>query len=225
MAASTNTSASSARRGRPARLTREQIVEAALSVTDAEGLDALSMRRLGRELEVSPMALYSYFESKRDLVRAMLDVVSRGLEPRRRPDGDWTEHLADMGRRMRETILQHPRLAQLFVTAPALGGRAMHAVEDMIGLLRARGVGGETAVRAVYAVTAYAIGFVAQEVPRHERGGTAARSEALASLPADRFPNMVELADVAAGFASDRQFESGLQALIAGFRAQAAAEG
>jgi hypothetical protein len=118
---------------------------------------------------------------------------------------------------MRAAILEHPRLAQLFVTAPALGGRAMYVVEDMIGALRSKGVPGETALRAVYAVTAYAIGFVAQEVPRRDRGDTASRQEALASLPGDRFPNLVELAELAAGFASDEQFESGLTALIAGY--------
>ncbi len=192
-------------------------MDTALRLADAEGLDAVSMRRLARELDVSPMSLYSYFEAKNDLVRAMLDVVSRGLGPADVTDGDWSEHLAEMGRRMRAAILEHPRLAQLFVTAPALGGRAMYVVEDMIGALRSKGVPGETALRAVYAVTAYAIGFVAQEVPRRDRGDTASRQEALASLPGDRFPNLVELAELAAGFASDEQFESGLTALIAGY--------
>jgi len=220
MSSSATRDAESSRRGRPARLTREQIVDTALRLADAEGLEAVSMRRLARELTVSPMGLYSYFEAKNDLIRAMLDVVSGRLGPAE-VDGEWPEQLAEMGRRMRATILEHPRLAQLFVTAPALGGRAMHVVEDMIGALRAHGVPAETAVRAVYAVTAYAIGFVAQEVPRCERRDAAARRDALRSLPEDRFPNMVELADVAAGFASEEQFESGLRALVEGYRTTA----
>lgn len=206
------------RRGRPAKLTPDQIVHTALLIADAEGLDAVSMRRLARELEVSPMALYGYFEAKRDLVRGMLDEVSRGLGPQDTSTGGWPDQLAEMGRRVRATITAHPGLAQLFVTAPALGGRAMHVVDDMVALLRREGVSGEVAVRAVYAVMAYAIGFSAQEVPRRQRqGDPGERRRALESLPTERFPNMVELAEYAAGFASDEQFESGLQALIAGY--------
>jgi AcrR family transcriptional regulator len=224
MSTSAADNAEGSRRGRRARLSREQIIETALALADGEGLDAVSMRRLARELKVSPMALYGYFEAKNDLVRAMLDVVSQGLGPVELSDGEWPDHLADMGRRMRATILEHPRLAQLFVTAPALGGRAMHVVEAMIGALRSQGIPADTAVRAVYAVTAYAIGFVAQEVPRRERADMASRRSALQSLPEDRFPNLVELAAVAAGYSSDEQFESGLHCLIDGYRRQARAE-
>lgn len=215
----TNDAMDEVRRGRPAKLTPEKIIHTALLIADAEGLDAVSMRRLARELEVSPMALYGYFEAKRDLVRGMLDEVSRGLGPQDTSTGEWPDLLAEMGRRVRATITAHPGLAQLFVTAPALGGRAMHVVDDMVALLRRQGVSGEMAVRVVYAVMAYSIGFAAQEVPRQQRqGGADARRKALESLPSDRFPNMVELAEFAAGFASDEQFESGLTALIAGYR-------
>lgn len=207
------------RRGRPARLSREQIVEAALVLADEEGLAAVSMRRLARELDVSPMALYGYFEAKRDLVRAMVDVVSRGLEPPESDDdAEWPDLLIGMGRRIRAAILLHPGLAQLFVTTPALGGRAMQVVEAMIGRLRGQGLPPDTAVRAVYAVTTYAIGFVAQEVPRKERDTLETRRAALESLPEERFPNIVELAEVAAGYASEEQFEAALIALVDGFR-------
>lgn len=213
-------SPSAGRRGRPARLTAEQIVEAALVLADGEGLAAVSMRRLARELDVSPMALYGYFEAKGDLVRAMLDVVSRDLDPPSSDDdAGWQDLLLGMGRRMRATILRHPGLAQLFLTTPALGGRVMQVVEAMIGRLRAVGLPPDVAVRAVYAVTTYAIGFVAQEVPRRERGTFEMRWAALAALPEERFPNIVELAEVAAGYASDEQFETGLVALVGGLRA------
>ncbi|MGE0027251.1 MAG: TetR/AcrR family transcriptional regulator [Thermoleophilia bacterium] len=219
MSVETLNRAAASRRGRPARLSSDQIVEAALVLADAEGLPAVSMRRLARELDVSPMALYGYFEAKRDLVRGMLDVVSQGLEPPASDDdAEWPDLLTGVGRRMRETILLHPGLAQLFVTTPALGGRAMQVVEAMIGRLRGQGLPPDTAVRAVYAVTTYAIGFVAQEVPRMQRDTLETRQAALESLPEERFPNIVELAEVAAGYASDEQFEAGLIALVDGFR-------
>lgn len=188
-----------------------------MALADGEGLAAVSMRRLASELDVSPMALYGYFGAKRDLVRAMLDVVSRDLDPPESDDDSrWPDLLLGMGRRMRATILQHPGLAQLFVTTPPTDGRAMQVIEAMIGRLRAQGLRPGAAVRAVYAVTAYAIGFVAQEVPRKERDTLETRRAALASLPEERFPNIVELAEIAAGYASDEQFEVGLIALVQG---------
>ncbi|MGI9539955.1 MAG: TetR/AcrR family transcriptional regulator [Miltoncostaeaceae bacterium] len=191
----------------------------ALGLADREGLDAVSMRRIARELDVTPMALYGYFGAKRELVRAMVDVVSEGLSPPESADeAHWVELLVGMGRRTRAAILRHPGLSQLFVTTPALGGRAMQVVDDMIGRLRGQGVEPELAVRAVYSVTAYSIGFVAQEVPRREHDGLQARDEALAALPEERFPNLVELAELAAGYASEEQFEAGLAALVDGFR-------
>src|SRR5919112_1054849 len=63
------------KRGPKPRLTVEQIVQAALGVADAEGLAALSMRRVADELGVAPMSLYTYVPSKAELIDVMLDAV------------------------------------------------------------------------------------------------------------------------------------------------------
>lgn len=208
-----------ARRGRPARLTRDQIVASALQLCGTGGMDGLSMRRLARELDVSAMTLYGYFTSKSLLVRAMLDVVAAEMEPEIADEVDWQERLRLMARRIRSALQRYPGLAPLFAEQPDPRGRALAVIEDAVSALRAEGVPGEIALRGVYAVTGYAIGFVAQEV-RREQG--APRLD-YAELPAERFPNLTELADHVPGFTSDAQFRFGLEALIDGVRREAEA--
>lgn len=207
----------SPRRGRPASLTPEQIVEAALALTGEDGMEALSMRRLAADLGVSAMTLYGYFSSKSVLVRAMLDRVSEELGLDIDDGVPWQERLEIMARRTRAALLRHPGVAPLFVDRPDPRGRALSVVEDAIGALRAEGIPGEVAIRGVYAVTGYAIGFVAQEVRR----ARAERRLDYSSLPADRFPNLTELSESARGFTSDEQFDFGLQAIIEGVRREA----
>lgn len=207
------------RRGRPASLSREQIVEAALELAGGDGMDALSMRRLAAELGVSAMTLYGYFSSKSSLVRAMLDTVSDELETDIADDVAWPQRLRSMAHRIRTSLRRYPGLAPLFIDRPDPRGRALAVVEDAVAALRAEGVPPETALRGVYAVIGYAIGFVAQEVRRTETGSALDYS----ALPPDRFPNLTALADGAVGFTSESQFDFGLEALIEGVRREARA--
>lgn len=207
------------RRGRPARLSRDQIVEAALELVGGGGMDALSMRRLAAELGVSAMTLYGYFSSKSGLVRAMLDAVSEEIETDIADDVAWPQRLRLMAHRIRSSLRRYPGLAPLFIDRPDPRGRALVVVEDAIAALRAEGVPAETSLRGVYAVIGYAIGFVAQEVRR--AGADAALD--YTALPAERFPNLRTLVDETVGFTSESQFEFGLEALIEGVRREARA--
>src|SRR5438445_3591016 len=76
-------------------LTREAIVARALEVGNAEGLQAVSLRRLAQELGVTPMALYRHVRDKQDLINAMTEAVLEGLDATVgfRPEMNWTERL------------------------------------------------------------------------------------------------------------------------------------
>lgn len=184
-----------------------------------EGLDALSMRRLASALDVSAMTLYGYFSSKNVLIRAMLDAVTEELALDIDEDVEWTERLRLMAGAIRATLQRYPGLAPLFIERPDPRGRALTVVEDAIDALRSQDVPGEVALRGVYAVIGYAIGFVAQEVRRIE----ADTELDYAALPPERFPNLTELADEMVGFRSESQFTFGLEALIDGVRREALA--
>src|ERR671931_2103331 len=88
-------------------ITREAIVEAALRVLDAEGLDGLSMRRLAEELDTGASSLYWHVGSKDGLLDLVFDKV---IGEQKVPDPDperWQEQLKEIGRTMRATILRH----------------------------------------------------------------------------------------------------------------------
>src|SRR3954447_13952609 len=82
-------------RGRPKKVTREEIADAALALLDTEGLDAVSFRRVAGELGVSHMTLYSYLDSKEALLDAM---VGRALEVPEltNPQGEWADSLREV---------------------------------------------------------------------------------------------------------------------------------
>ncbi|MGW7685353.1 TetR/AcrR family transcriptional regulator [Kribbella sp. NPDC054772] len=121
------------RRPRPTRgprpaLTVDQIVAAALRVADAEGLAAMSMRRVADELGVGAMTLYRYVPGKGELLDVMLDTVYGEL-PRRAVPGDWRAALEEVARENRELYLRHPWLLQVAISRPPLGPNVMAKYE------------------------------------------------------------------------------------------------
>jgi AcrR family transcriptional regulator len=109
------------RRGPKPKLTVEQIVRAATRVADAEGLAALSMRRVADELDVAVMSLYTYFPSKAELIDVMLD---RALGETARPGGvphGWRGALEQVARENWALLHRHPWLLQVATGRPPLG--------------------------------------------------------------------------------------------------------
>ena len=99
---------SSTDRARHRGLTRRAIVERALELGDAEGLEAVSLRRLATELGVTPMALYRHVKDKQDLVNAMYEAIVEGFELKAdvRPGMKWTTRLR---RSLMNVIALHDR--------------------------------------------------------------------------------------------------------------------
>lgn len=95
-------------------LDEREIVDVAMALADAEGIDAVSMRRVAQELGVGAMTLYSYVESKDDLINLMADALMRDfLVPGPLPD-DWRAALREIAVRSRNTMVQHPWLMESF---------------------------------------------------------------------------------------------------------------
>jgi len=209
------------RRRRPrGSLTREAVVDAALALVDAEGIDALSMPRLARQVDAGVMTLYRYVRSKSELLeavalRAIAEVRLRDLHAR-----DASAILLDWGRGMREVLLAHPGVAGVLARQAVIGHGIFRGMEALLGPLERAGLGTERGVRAVYAVLIYTLGFVLWETPRvHEQPATAYavqwRAE-FARLPEDRFPHVAVALPHLGTLASEAQFEFGLQALVTG---------
>jgi AcrR family transcriptional regulator len=94
---------------RKPRLTREQIAEAALAIADAEGFDAVSMRRIAEELGAGTMTLYHYMRTKDDLLALMDDaLMAEALVPASEMPAGWRDGLAAIARRFRDVFVNHP---------------------------------------------------------------------------------------------------------------------
>ena len=210
------------RRARRARgsLSREAVVEAALAIVDAEGVGSLSMPRLARRLDAGVMTLYGYVRDKQELLdavamRAIADVRVAHLDV-----GDRQEILLNWGRGVRAVLLAHPGVAEVLARRAVVGSGILRGVEALLGPLRREGFDAEAAVRAIYAVLIYTLGFVMWETPRvreqPESAYAAQWREGFAHFPEGALPNVAAALPYLGTLASDVQFEVGLQALASG---------
>src|SRR5262245_13926597 len=129
--------AGTARRG----LTRRAIVERALDLGDAEGLEAVSLRRLATELGVTPMALYRHVKDKQDLVNAMYEAIVENFDLKTdiRPGMKWTSQLR---RAVVNGIALHDRpvALPLAIAYTGSGSPAIWRIyEDVLGILLGAG--------------------------------------------------------------------------------------
>lgn len=121
------------RRGKPPALTEDQIVDAALKVIRTEGLDALSMRRLSRELGRSAMAAYWYVEDKQQL----LDLVSKKMlaeVPLPNPaSGTWEDRLREVIASIDAKLHEHPGIAEILLQRMlSTDRRLMNGIFDIL---------------------------------------------------------------------------------------------
>jgi AcrR family transcriptional regulator len=211
-------------RGRAAALTPDQIIEAALRISDAEAdLDQLTVRRLATELNVGAMTLYGYFRSRDEILDGMADYALGRMRLPAEPDQGPADALRTVAYAFLAMMREHPTVARLLATRVTDSRTALRgAMEAVLQRLVDAGIPGRLAVHCYGFLITYAIGFVGYQAPRP--WGRLATPEAIeerrqrihfyAGLPLDEFPQMVRLADAVADLPADSQFTAGLEAFI-----------
>ncbi len=217
---------------RPRRdpLTPDTIVDAALEVLDADGLDLLSMRHVARTLNTTAAALYWHVGSKDGLLDLIFDRVI-GEQPVPDPDPDrWEEQIKDVARTMRRTILGHRDIVRLSIGRIPLGPHALRYADRVLGILRAGGLPDPLAVAGLQLLMSIVIGFAIDETGE---GGqppaaqpppppaAAMIRDYLGSLPSEEFPNLVDVADHIAAGNADQRFELLLDFFVDGLAQRA----
>jgi AcrR family transcriptional regulator len=208
----------------PARLSRERIVRAAIRLADADGLDAVSLRKVAAALDVGPMRLYGYIATKDELLDLMVDAVYAEI----RPVGDgWREVLCSLAETTRQAVHQHEWLADLIGGRPQLGPHALARGEAVVAALD--GVDVDTVMPVVAAVDAYVIGAVRREIAerRAERAtGMDKHQWQVAFGPylertfaTGRFPAFATVVRDGAHLDADQTFRAGLAFLLDGIEA------
>jgi AcrR family transcriptional regulator len=183
-------------------LTRETVVERALRLADAEGVDAVTIRRLGQELGVTPMALYWHVKNKEELLDAMGDRLFAELRVDVSEDAPWDDQLRAVVQALVEALREHPTCVDLAFRRIFATPQGREIAERTFRVLRGVGFGRrETADIASHALQT-AVMLVRGE-PGAEPGRTAEDVQAqlerkragLSVLPADEFPYIREMAD------------------------------
>jgi len=153
-------------RGRPARLTREQLLEAALRLFEAEGLGGVTMARIAEAVDSSPMALYRHVRSREDLLEAMLAALLGRLELELPAESPWPQNVCEWMARVRAFFLAHPRIVTLLQLEPGhdLSPPWIRAVGELIPPLRAAGLSDAALARALQWISRVTLGSVLQEI-------------------------------------------------------------
>ena len=193
--------------GRPG-LTREVVVARALEIGTAEGLGAVSLRRLAQELGVTPMALYRHVRDKQDLINAMTEVVLEGIDATGglRPEMTWTERIRLYIDNYKEQIDARPLALPLSIAYTAEGPPGFWKVlEDLLAILLDAGFARREAIVLIRMISNLLAGYLlllqqgapsdATPLDAHQMD-LLRRRFALAqlSLPRDEFPNLIESA-------------------------------
>jgi AcrR family transcriptional regulator len=215
-------------------LTRARVLETALRIADEGGVEALSMRRLAKELGVEAMSLYNHVANKDDIVSGIVELVVREIEL---PDGtdEWRAAVRTYAISAHDVLLRHRWAARLVLSPPGGSPEAratrMRTMEWLLRTLREGGFQPELTYHAYHALDAHILGFtlwqLGHSIPPVEDVRQLAASF-LRELPEDEFPYLVEHIhqhlDAPPGDAQ-REFEFGLDLILDGLERARAAVG
>jgi AcrR family transcriptional regulator len=202
-------------------LSRDTIVATAVTIADAEGLDAVSIRRVAADLGVRPMSLYTYIDRKEDLLALMRDQASGEILIGRDLPHGWREALTAIARRTRNVTLRHPWTIDIPAHGATLGPNALRHVEESITALEELDLSPQVAIEILMAVDKFVLGHVIFEVgSRSVDIGRLAQPYIDSLLASGEFPALSRIAaDARATAATEDEFERGLTWLLDGIAA------
>jgi len=167
-------------RGRKPGMTVGAIVTAAVGIADAEGLDALSMRRVADELGVGTMSLYRYVPGKTELYELMLDTVMGENGPPEPDPAGWRASLAAFARQSLAGYRRHPWLLAASITRGMMGPHQTAALDALLRMISGIGLSGGQMMAVVGLVTSYVQG-------RARQLADTARAEARSGVSDEQF--------------------------------------
>ena len=204
-------------------LTRQRVLDAAIDLADREGVDALSMRRLGAELGVQAMSLYNHVANKRDLLDGVAGRLLARMAIPSTGEASWEEGLRQVCRSYRQLAHDHPGLFPLVLARPLASPEVLPPLEATLTFLRKAGLDAQGALDVFQTSASFVGGFALGEI--NERAGWTDPGEpeergewpSTGSLDG-RYPVTAEVLRLATPD-RDRAFEFGLDLLIGGIPA------
>lgn len=207
----------------PRKFTEAQLREAALAIVDREGLPALTMRRLAEALGTGAMTLYNYVEGRDGLEALLVGAVMAEMVPPSRKGDDWGDDVRAIATAMWRAVRRHPNVIPLILNRRADDGATLAAVESLLEALARSGRSGFELLAAFRLVSGFVTGFALSEVTgllARTPGGTAPELQArIAALTKGRLARLAEIAAVGVPGNPEREFQAGLEVVLAGLKA------
>jgi TetR/AcrR family transcriptional regulator, tetracycline repressor protein len=209
-----------------ARLSKRAVVDRALKLADADGLDALTIRKLTQDLGVTPMALYWHFRSKDELLQAMAEEIWSQIYVHVDPSVPWWLQLQSGLESLIAVLRAHPAAPQLMVEKEKQNEPAMRTTEAALEILRSAGFDPEYAAEIARSTLWTGISLVMSEAGYHPELSEEERAEHqrlaevyFAMQPVARYPRLVECAAPMSACDPDFHYRLGVELFIAGVRA------
>lgn len=199
---------------RPRSLTPERLATATLAVLDRDGLDALTMRAVAKELGMATMSLYRYVTDRDELETLVVDHVLSGVNLAV-PPGDWQERITELLSRMRKEVLAHSAVVPLLLRHRHSAPSSLVLIEATLAILTDAGFAGENRVIAQRTIVAYLFGMLQNEHYGPLSGGGTAVMAAQ-----EQFPLLAETAALAREVSGDTEFHRGLSVVLQGLAGQ-----
>jgi AcrR family transcriptional regulator len=220
------------KRSRPApaarpQLSRDLIVDTALRLLDADGLDGVSMRRVADELGTGPASLYAHVANKEELLDLLLDRVLAEIDVPAPDPANWQEQLRQVGRDMHAVFTRHRDIAAVSLANIPTGAQALKIADGVMAIMLAGGVpprvagwtldrlalyvGADAYEESLYVNRQVASGLPMEKFIEQYVGGI---EEFYRTLPRDQFPTLTAHVDDLVGGDGDARFEFGLDMIV-----------
>jgi TetR/AcrR family transcriptional regulator, tetracycline repressor protein len=218
-----------AREADKTRLTKQAVVDCALALGDAEGVEALTIRRIATELGVTPMALYWHFRNKEELLAGVGDQIWRELDTDVDLSAPWDRQLRGLLESLLHVLRSHPCASQLILEGEKQSDAALLASETALAVLQRGGFDPDHAAEITRTALFTGLMLIMSE-PGSKQGMSAAeKAEAqrkqhvrLALLPPGQYPCLVEAALPMSTCDPEFHYRLGVDLFVAGVKALAA---
>lgn len=202
-------------------LNKNYILNTALDLIDKDTLSKFNMRKLGKEMGVSQMAVYRYFDSQGALFDDLVELIWKKalLIRTNSPKNTWQEQLINSMAQLRQALLKHPNVLPLISTHPLVTQTQFALIEDILNGLKTKGLEIQpTTVFLINSLTAYTLGFVWTEAIEPKNGGKPDLQVLENIQKKSDILNLLLSPLQDKKFTSDEQFQLGIKALINGWK-------
>lgn len=198
-------------------ITVDRILATSFALIEADGFEALTMRRVAAALQTGPASLYAHVRNKADLDDLLIGELC-ALVTLPTPDAaDWRAQFVDVCRQLRDQYGRYPGISRAVLTAAPQSLDTLRISEGMLAILLAGGIAVQNAAWAIDAALLYVAAYALEaSLSHHADGRAAVLADRLALLPPDRFPLTIANAAALTSGQGHARFDFSLDLLLAG---------